>query len=93
MKVICLTAIGAPGIFAATQGLTVSPEAAAVMALLSLAAGYMLSELDPGWRGTAASLTPEQRAQIVSDLKAEMTRDPEGRLAAPRAPRRTAPHG
>lgn len=50
LKVVCLTAIGAPPILAATQGLAIPPLASALMAILALAAGYTLSELEPGFR-------------------------------------------
>ena len=50
LKIICLTVIGLPGILSATTGLTLPPGAWALISVLSLAAGYTLSELDPGWR-------------------------------------------
>lgn len=50
LKVACLTVIGLPGILSATAGLDLPPGAWAVISVLSLAAGYTLSELDPGWK-------------------------------------------
>ena len=50
LKVLCLTVIGLPGILSATAGLSLPPGAWAVVSVLSLAAGYTLSEMDPGFR-------------------------------------------
>lgn len=49
IKIVCLTVIGAPQLLAATQGLTMPPLASAVLGILALAAGYTLSELQPGF--------------------------------------------
>lgn len=48
LKIICLTAVSAPATMAAVAGLTITPLAAAVMALLALVGGLTLSELQPG---------------------------------------------
>lgn len=82
IKVICLTAIGAPGIFAATQGLVIPPAGAAMMALLALAAGYTLSELDPGWK-SGSGLSEDQTQAIVDALEDRLR----GTAARPRPPR------
>lgn len=79
IKVICLTAIGAPGIFAATQGLVIPPEGAAAMALLALAAGYMLAELDPGWK--SGSTLPEQHVTQIVDALEDRLKGTPSRLA------------
>lgn len=48
LKIACLTACAAPSALSAVAGLTITPEAAAVMALLALIGGLTLSELQPG---------------------------------------------
>ena len=51
LKVACLTVIGLPGILTATAGLVLPPGAWVVVSVASLAAGYVLSEMQPGLGG------------------------------------------
>lgn len=72
LKVICLTVQGIPLLVAAQQGLTLSPQALLVIAVLNLAAGLTLSELAPTLRGRnpIADALNEMSADELAEVKA-----------------------
>lgn len=51
VKVVCLTIIGAPPLIASTQGIEAPPIVVLLLGLAAMAAGLVMAELEPGWRG------------------------------------------
>lgn len=65
LKISCLLALGVPDLAAATSGLDISPQGHFVMALLSLAAGLILSELSPTLSSKPAR--PSRRRSVTKE--------------------------
>lgn len=80
IKALCLGVLGAPGIIAATAGLTVPPEGMAMIGVASIIAGSILSELKPGKGGPgkpeSSRLSAADRRAVANDLEARMKRTP-----------------
>lgn len=68
LKILCLTAVAAPTALAAVTDLTITPIVAAVLALLALAGGITLSELQPGLSGGLTSLSSEDIGRLADEL-------------------------
>lgn len=96
IKVICLTAQALPLAWAAVQGLTLTPEAMAVLVLLNLAAGFTLAELRPGVGDDEDDDPDDLIERVGRQPKAEQRRiasvlaEREEQAAAERAARRSA---
>lgn len=74
IKVACLSAIAVPGAMAAVSGLTISPEATAVMTVMSIVAGLTLSEIQPGLSGGLTSLSNADIGRLADALIARQGR-------------------